>query len=89
MTRTPSDIEQLVRALKDDLELAGRTAGGDLETSADPWYLIGERELEFPDYGRLRIRVRDMGAKINLNGLVNQRRIAYSESHDFLLAALR
>jgi type II secretory pathway component PulK len=84
-----SGVEVAVRVLKDDLEFAGQIPGGDLETSADPWYLIGERALVLPDHGQLRVRVRDMGARVNLNGLVDERRIAHSKSRDFLVAALK
>jgi type II secretory pathway component PulK len=77
-----------IRALKDDLQRTSNSATDGLETPRDPWYLIGERALLLPDHGRLRIRVRDMGAKINLNGLVDSKRVAHAESYDFLVAAL-
>ncbi len=84
-----SGVAVAMRVLKDDLLLTGQIAGANLETPADPWYLIGERALKLPEYGHLRIRVRDMGAKVNLNGLVDEKRVAYSESRDFLVAALK
>ena len=82
-----SGVDVAVRAIKDDLQSGGPP--GRLETSHDPWFLLGETELELPDQGTLRIRVRDMGGKINLNGLVNANGVAHEESRDFLTLALR
>jgi type II secretory pathway component PulK len=82
-----SGVAVAVRALKDDLIRAADS--GSIESPRDPWYLIGERAVEVPDQGLLRIRVRDMGAKINLNGLVDEKGVAHPESHEFLSAALR
>ena len=78
-----SGVDVAVRAIKDDLQSGGPP--GRLETSHDPWFLLGETELELPDQGILRIRVRDMGGKINLNGLVNANGVAHEESRDFLI----
>lgn len=83
-----SGVDVATRALKDDLMRAPNPATSGIETPLDPWYMIGERTLSLPDHGELRIRVRDMGAKINLNGLVDDKRVPHPESRDFLVAAL-
>lgn len=82
-----SGVDVAIRTLKDDLQ---KPAGDQqIETYQDPWFLIGESELELPDQGRLRIHVRDMGGKINLNGLVDARLKPHAESRDFLTLAMR
>ncbi len=77
------------RALKDDLQRSAGSPGANLETQDDPWYLLGEVEAELPDQGRLHIHVRDLGTKINLNGLLDGRLKPYPASREFLTTALR
>lgn len=84
-----SGVAVATRALKDDLARPADPPLAGMETPLDPWYAIGERSVELPDHGELRVRVRDMGAKINLNGLVDESREAHADSREFLTAALK
>ena len=77
------------RALKDDLQSGAGLPTENMETQGDPWYLLGEVEVELPDQGRLGVRVRDLGTRINLNGLFDDKLEPHSESRDFLVKAVR
>ncbi|MGH0034843.1 MAG: type II secretion system minor pseudopilin GspK [Myxococcota bacterium] len=51
----------------DDAEDSGPRS---MDTLADPWARIHEQEIVTEDGGRLRIRIEDAGARLNLNSLV-------------------
>ena len=59
-----------------------------LETAEDPWQLLGEQPIEVPGEGTLRVRVRDAGQRLNLNGLVDFEGTPHETSRPFLLAGL-
>jgi len=83
-----SGLAVAYRALKDDLQLGKGLATQNLETAEDPWYLLGEVEAELPDHGRLRVEVRDLGTRINLNGLFDATMEPHPTSRDFLAKVL-
>ena len=76
------------RALKDDLQRGAGSPDANLETEQDPWYLLGEVEADLPDQGRLHVHVRDLGTKVNLNGLLDDKLEPHPESREFLTKAL-
>jgi general secretion pathway protein K len=43
-----------------------------VDTLGDPWARIGEVEIPVADGGRLRLRIEDAGARLNLNALLNE-----------------
>jgi type II secretory pathway component PulK len=77
-----------VRALQDDL-LEGDDTTRQVESELDAWALLSRQEIELPGDARLRVSVRDMGGKLNLNALVDGTGNRIGESSKaFLKAAL-
>ncbi len=82
-----SGIDIAIRALQDDGS-GTEAALANLETSLDPWRLLGEQPIPVPGEGELRITVRDAGNRLNLNALVDAAGESHEESRAFLRAAL-
>jgi type II secretory pathway component PulK len=72
-----------LRALRDD---AASSQTG--ETLRDAWALLGAQPYELEAGGEIRMRVRDSGSRVNLNGLVDEDGTAHPESPAFLRALL-
>ena len=62
--------------------------GPALETRSDLWALVGKIELPTADGGRLRLRIEDASARLNLNGLFDEEGAAHSDAEPFLTAFL-
>jgi type II secretory pathway component PulK len=84
-----SGVELAIRTLKDDLMLPAPPWEQNLETRRDPWHVLSRTSLQLVDGVQLRVRVRDMGARINLNGLLDDSGEPLPETRDFLRAAIR
>jgi type II secretory pathway component PulK len=83
-----SGVPIAVRALVDDVTQGVVDELDVIESTLDPWALLGREPIEVPGGGELRISVRDSGNRINLNGLVDAEGIQHPESLAFLTAAL-
>ncbi len=59
-----------------------------LETRKDLWALVGHLDLPTSDGGRLRLRIEDASARLNLNGLFDEEGAAHSDAEPFLTAFL-
>jgi type II secretory pathway component PulK len=75
-------IALLLQDRLDEAEEAPLDARGDL------WSRIGELELPVSDGGRLRLRIEDTGARLNLNALFDEEGMADSDAEIFLTAFL-
>jgi general secretion pathway protein K len=58
------------------------------ETRSDPWAKVGELEIPVADGGRLRLRIEDAGARLNLNALFDRDGLAHPDAEAFLSALL-
>jgi type II secretory pathway component PulK len=77
-----------IRALQDDL-IAGDDTTRQVESGLDAWALLSRQEIELPGAARLRVRVTDVGGRLNLNALVDRNGQRVGEaSKSFLKAAL-
>jgi type II secretory pathway component PulK len=77
-----------VRAISDDLLISDDGIGETLETRRDPWYALGSSEIVVPPSGSLRIVVRDLGDRVNLNALVDVQGEQIPAARNFLAQAL-
>ena len=71
--------------LQDRLDEA---VGIPLDTRDDLWSRVGEVEIPVPDGGRLRLRIEDAGARLNLNALFDADGNAHADAEPFLTALL-
>ncbi len=61
---------QLARALLiEDLLNEGAGTDAQLDTEADNWALVGKQDIVSPDGTVLRLDIRDVGSRLNLNGI--------------------
>jgi type II secretory pathway component PulK len=83
-----SGIALGVRTLQDDL-LEGTDTTRAVESDLDAWALLSKQEIALPGDAFLRVKVTDVGGKLNLNALVDRdgKRIGET-SKAFLKAAL-
>jgi type II secretory pathway component PulK len=80
-----SGVEIGKRAILDDLLLAEEDDPlGELDFGEDPWALLSRAPIEVPGGGELQITIRDMGSRINLNGLLDSEGNGLSDSQRFL-----
>ncbi len=83
-----SGVALAVRTLQDDL-LAGDETSRQVESELDAWALLSRQEIVLPGDAVLRVSVRDVGGKLNLNALVDRDGNRIGEtSKAFLKAAL-
>jgi type II secretory pathway component PulK len=77
-----------IRTLQDDL-LEGDDTTRQVESDRDAWAVLSRQEIELPGGAVLRVNVRDVGGKLNLNALVDAEGKRIGEtSKSFLKAAL-
>ncbi|MFI5316945.1 MAG: general secretion pathway protein GspK, partial [Myxococcota bacterium] len=83
-----SGIALAERALQDDL-IEGTDITRAVESDLDAWAVLSREEIELPGGALLRVRVHDIGTKIDLNALIDPdgKRIGES-SKNFLKAVL-
>ncbi len=83
-----SGVALAVRTLQDDL-LEGDETTRAVESSLDAWALLSQQEIALPGDALLRVKVTDVGGKLNLNALVDREGKRIGEaSKSFLKAAL-
>jgi len=61
-------VRLAVGLLAEDL-FREETEGVPIETNSDPWALVGQQDIETADGSTLRLRIRDIGGRLNLNAL--------------------
>jgi type II secretory pathway component PulK len=77
-----------MRALQDDL-IEGDDTTRSVESDLDAWALLSRQEIALPGDALLRVKVTDIGGKLNLNALVDGEGARVGEtSKSFLKAAI-
>jgi type II secretory pathway component PulK len=83
-----SGIKLAERALQDDL-VEGDEVNKAVESDRDAWAVLSHQEIELPGGAVLRVGIRDAGAKVNINSLVdNDGKRVGETSKSFLEAVL-
>jgi general secretion pathway protein K len=62
--------------------------GFGIEARSDLWAKVGELEIPVADGGRLRLRIEDASARLNLNGLFDEDGTAHADAESFLATFL-
>ena len=84
-----SGVALAVRTLQDDL-LEGDETTRAVESDLDAWALLSRQEIALPGDALLRVKVTDVGGKLNLNALIDRDGSRVGEaSKSFLKAALQ
>jgi type II secretory pathway component PulK len=83
-----SGFDLATRAIIDDAVLSADPYAAAQETARDAWQVLGRQPIEVGPDARIVLAIRDSGARINLNGLVDVSGKAHAESADFLRQAL-
>lgn len=83
-----SGVELGRRAVIDDAILASADPVGQMDTYDDAWAILSRTEIPVSENAELRVKVRDSGSRINLNGLVDGEGRPHAASAKFLKGLL-
>jgi type II secretory pathway component PulK len=83
-----SGVDLAIRTIVDDAVVQDDPYVAAQETDGDAWRWISRHPIEVGDGAWIELRIRDSGARINLNGLVDAKGKALPESQEFLRQAL-